>query len=570
MKVSFPGSGLTGLSQIDWTNPGFLNRINQVQNQTTWLRGTHSFKFGAEVRHIDWEEQTAPANLFGNVDFTGRFTAVPGIAASGHPYADFLFGVPNTASRAFPPVPALRSRSTYDFFAQDDWKLTRNLTLNLGLRYELHPGWTEREDRLAFFDIVSGKIVVPDGGVDNVSPLMPTSYVDVVAAGSLGLPSRTLVRTDRNNFAPRLGFAYRPFGGGETVIRGGYGLYYDMMPIDIWASRAPFVFQETAFTNPAVPTVVLPTVFPATGTTGPATIALPLAVNPDLQLPYSHQWNATIEHERWRTGFRLSYVATLGREMWYTRDVNAPVADGRLYIEKSRPFPRYPDIVYADNGATHDYHGVTLEAERRFAKGLFFQAAYTAAKDRTETVEWFNAIENPFDLGRERSRDSATPLHRVTTAVMYDLPFGHDRTWLSSAPRLVDLALGGWQVSMVGYLQSRHLSDADYLGSRSDRHQVHHRGNAAGHLNPSRSAGRSKLERSHDRPLVRRGRVRCAASGTLRHGRARRDRGAWPEPVALRTAQAIQVDRSSGRPDVPHRDLRAPISSTSRSGRTPM
>ena len=454
LKVSFPGSGLTGLSQIDWTNPGFLNRINQVQNQTTWLRGTHSFKFGAEVRHIDWEEQTAPGNLFGNVDFTGRFTAVPGIAASGHPYADFLFGVPNTASRAFPPVPALRSRSTYDFFAQDDWKLTRNLTLNLGLRYELHPGWTEREDRLAFFDIVSGKIVVPDGGVDNVSPLMPTSYVDVVAAGSLGLPSRTLVRTDRNNFAPRLGFAYRPFGGGETVIRGGYGLYYDMMPIDIWASRAPFVFQETAFTNPAVPTVVLPTVFPATGTTGPATIALPLAVNPDLQLPYSHQWNATIEHERWRTGFRLSYVATLGREMWYTRDVNAPVADGRLYIEKSRPFPRYPDIVYADNGATHDYHGVTLEAERRFAKGLFFQAAYTAAKDRTETVEWFNAIENPFDLGRERSRDSATPLHRVTTAVMYDLPFGHDRTWLSSAPRLVDLALGGWQVSMVGYLQS--------------------------------------------------------------------------------------------------------------------
>ena len=507
LKVSFPGSGLTGLSQVDWTNPGFLNRINQVQNQTTWLRGTHSLKFGAEVRHIDWEEQTAPANLFGNVDFTGRFTAVPGIAASGHPYADFLFGVPNTASRAFPPVPALRSRWTYDFFAQDDWKLTRNLTLNLGLRYELHPGWTEREDRLAFFDIVSGKIVVPDGGVDNVSPLMPASYVDVVAAGTLGLPSRTLVRTDRNNFAPRLGVAYRPFGGGETVIRGGYGLYYDMMPIDIWASRAPFVFQETAFTNPAVPAVVLPTVFPAAGTAGPAAIALPLAVNPDLQLPYSHQWNATIEHERWRTGFRLSYVATLGREMWYTRDVNAPVADGRLYIEKTRPFPRYPDIVYADNGAAHDYHGVTLEAERRFEKGLFFQVAYTAAKDRTETVEWFNAIENPFDLGRERARDSATPLHRVTTAVMYDLPFGHDRTWLSSAP--APRRPGARRLAALDGRVSaeRHLPDADHLGSRSDWHQVHHRGDATGHLHPSGSDRGSQLERSHDRPLVRRGRV---------------------------------------------------------------
>ena len=256
--------------------------------------------------------------------------------------------------------------------------------------------------------------------------------------------------------------------------------------------------------------------------------------------------------------------------MWYTRDVNAPVADGRLYIEKPRPFPQYPDIVYADNGASHDYHGVTLEAERRFAKGLFFQAAYTAAKDTTETVEWFNAIENPFDLGRERARDSATPLHRVTTAVMYDLPFGHDRTWLSSAPRLVDLALGGWQISMVGYLQTGNYPDADYLGSRSDRHPVHHRGNAAGHLDPSRSAGRSQLERSDDRPLVRRGRVRCAASRTLRHGRARRDRGAWPEPVALRTAQAIPVDRSSRTARRSASRSRAPTSSTSRSGRTPI
>ena len=254
LKVSFPGSGLTGLSQIDWTNPGFLNRINQIQNQTTWLRGTHSFKFGAEVRHIDWEEQTAPANLFGNVDFTGRFTAVPGIAASGHPYADFLFGVPNTASRAFPPVPALRAAATYDFFAQDDWKLTRNLTLNLGLRYELHPGWTEREDRLAFFDIVSGKIVVPDGGVDNVSPLMPTAYVDVVSCRQPRIAVTTRSCAPTATISRRaLDVAYRPFGGGETVIRGGYGLYYDMMPIDIWASRAPFVFQETAFTNPAVP-----------------------------------------------------------------------------------------------------------------------------------------------------------------------------------------------------------------------------------------------------------------------------------------------------------------------------
>jgi outer membrane receptor protein involved in Fe transport len=454
-KVNFPGSGLTPLSQIDYSNPGFLNRINQLNNHTTWQRGTHTLKGGAEIRRVDWEEMAASPNLFGNVDFTGRFTAVPGIAGSGHPYADFLFGVPNTASRAFPPVAARRQRWTYDFFVQDDWKLTRNLTLNLGLRYELHPGWYERDDRLAFFHLESGKIVVPDGGLDKVSPLMPRSYVDVVTAGSLGLPSRTLVRTDRNNFAPRIGLAYRPFGGENTVIRGGYGLYYDMMPIDLQASLAPFVFQETAFTNPATPTVVLPTVFPAAGTAGPATIGLPLAVNPDITMPYSHQWNVTVEHERWGTGFRATYVATLGREMWYTRDANAPPADDRLYINKPRPFPQYPNITYADNGASHDYHGVTFEGERHFSKGLFFQAAYTLARDKGHTINWFTApIEDPFNLERENGHDTATPRHRLTTALMYELPFGRERRWMSDAPWLLDLALGGWQVSLVGYQQT--------------------------------------------------------------------------------------------------------------------
>src|SRR5262245_33532844 len=151
---------------------------------------------------------------------------------------------------------------------QDDWKVGRDLTVNLGLRYDLHPGWFERSDRQAIFDIGSGRIVVPDGGRDKVSPLVPAGYVDVVTASSVGLPDRTLIRTDRNNFAPRIGVAYRLFGGARTVLRGGYGLYYDMTPIDLQAGRAPFVLSETPFTNPAIPTVVLPAVFPAGGTSG--------------------------------------------------------------------------------------------------------------------------------------------------------------------------------------------------------------------------------------------------------------------------------------------------------------
>jgi hypothetical protein len=454
-KVNFPGLGLTGLSQIDWSNPGFLNRANQVQEQITYLRGTHTIKGGAEIKNVSYDEAIANGNLFGFADFTNRYSSVPGVANTGHAYADFLFGVPTTAARAFAPIAAERRRWTYDFFVQDDWKVTPRLTVNLGLRYDLHPGWRERNGQMALFDVTSGQIVVPDNGVDKVSPLMPANYVSVVPASSIGLPSDTLLRTDRNNIAPRIGVAYKPFKDADTVVRGGYGIYYDMTPLDPLAGSVPFAINEVPFTNPqASPVVVLPQAFPTAGGAGPASVALPRAINPDLEMPYSHQWNVTVEHQRWNTGFRASYVATSGRQMWYQRDFNQPVPDGRLYIEKPRPFPQYPNILYVDNGAQHDYHGVTIEAERRMRNGLFVQLAYTAARDRGFSAEWSQTIENAFDLERESGKDQATPAHRFTSALMYELPFGENRRWLNQLPKALDLVVADWQVSMVGYLQT--------------------------------------------------------------------------------------------------------------------
>ena len=303
---------------------------------------------------------------------------------------------------------------------------------------------------------------------------MPAGYVDVVTAGSLGLPSRALVRTDRNNIAPRIGFAYRPFGGGSTVLRGGYGLYFDMMPIDLSASQTPFVFQETTFTNPATPTVVFPNVFPSGGTSGPSTVALPISVNPNLQLPYSHQWNATVEHERWGTGFRVSYVATLGREMWFTRDANAPQADDRLYVDKPRPFPRYPNINYVDNGATHDYHGVTLEAERRISKGLFFQVAYTAARDLGEDSR---RDREPVRFGaraRARPDDSGAPAHlrgHVRPAVRPGSEVAHLRAVACrpGARRLAGLPRGLSAERRLPHADDRRCPTRPARGSRTRR-----------------------------------------------------------------------------------------------------
>src|SRR5207253_2672015 len=142
-------------------------------------------------------------NLFGSLSFSNRYT--------GHPYADFLLGVPSTVSRASPAVEIDRLRWAYDFFVTDDFKASSRLTLNAGIRYELHPNWSEANGLLAAFDLATGRIVVPDGSLSRVSSLLPRGYVEVVEAKSAGYPGRTLIETDRNNIAPRVGFAYRPY-----------------------------------------------------------------------------------------------------------------------------------------------------------------------------------------------------------------------------------------------------------------------------------------------------------------------------------------------------------------------
>ena len=359
LKVSFPGTALTGLSQIDAANPGFLNRIHQIQDQVTWLRGTHSLKFGTDIRRVDYEDtRSLPASLF---SWLGQTSPA---ASTGHPYADFLLGLPNTGSRAFPPVPSLRRRWTYDFFVQDDWKVGRNLTVNLGLRYDLHPGWVEREGRLAFFDITSGAIVVADEGANKISPLMPSAYVGIVSAGSQGLPSDTLVRTDRNNFAPRLGVAYRPFNDSQTVIRAGYGLYYDLLPIELQAARAPFVFTVDPVHQPrgAEPSCCRRCFLRqarrdrrrsrcrsrSTRTCGCLTAISGAS-------PSSTSGGAP--DSVCRTSARSA--ATCGTRATPTRPRPTGVSTPRNHA-RSRSIP---SITYADNGASHDYHGVTFEGE---------------------------------------------------------------------------------------------------------------------------------------------------------------------------------------------------------------
>ncbi len=438
-RVTFSGIGLTSIDQQVYRHPGFKNYAQQFQDHLSWFRGRHNLKAGLMLSRVLFADGQAPSALFGNASFSNRFT--------GHPYSDFLLGIPTSSSRAFPHVIIERLRWAYDFFVTDDFKVTPSLTLNIGLRYELHPSWSETSGRQAIFDTGSGRIVVPDGALSRVSPLVPRGYVDVVEAKQAGYPGKLLVKTDTNNFAPRIGIAWRPFGP-NTVFRTGYGLFYDVVPRAVAAGGAPFVINEPSFTNPTpTPTVILPVVFPAS-VAGPTTIGLPSSVRKDLRTPLSMQYNFTIEHQRWNTGWRVSYIGTNTRQGEWGYNINQPLPDNRAYIDKPRLFPRYPAITYISNGAGHQYHSLTLEAERRFANGLGYQVSHVWARDIGD-LERGESPENAYDRTRERGVWLDIPTHRFTTNLIYELPFGKRKRFLAAPSRLLNAFVGGWELSTV-------------------------------------------------------------------------------------------------------------------------
>jgi hypothetical protein len=154
------------------------------------------------------------------------------------------------------------------------------------------------------------------------------------------------------------------------------------------------------------------------------------------------QYNVTIEHQRWDTGFRMSYIGTNTRQGEWGYNINQPLPDNRPFIEKPRLFPQYPAITYTSNGAGHQYHSLTLEAERRFARGLSYQTSWVWARDVGD-LERGQSPENAYDRERERSVWLDIPTHRVTGNLLYEFPFGKDSRGFARG------VLHGWEWNTV-------------------------------------------------------------------------------------------------------------------------
>jgi hypothetical protein len=444
LNVSFSGLPIQGLSQTNYQSPGNSQIAHFNQQSLSWFRGRHGIKVGFGFAYVDWASYQAAGNLFGSVQFSNRFT--------GHAYSDFLHGIPTTMSRASAPLFLESLRNAYDFFVQDDFKVTPRLTLNLGLRYEYHPYWHEKQGLFSNFDIATGSIVVPDGALSKVSPFFPEGFAPIVEASTLGYPSQTLIRSDKNNIAPRIGIAYRPWGS-TTVIRAGYGIFFNNAPATMNHGSSPFLVSEPSYTNPTGnPNVILPLVFPQSGA-GTGSAGIPTSYPLNLMIPYSMQYSFTVEQQVGNTGIRASYVGTNTRQGVYRYNINQPVPDSRPFVQKERLFPRYAAVNHAANGTGHQYNGLTVEAKRPMARGLMFETSWMWARDIGDLND-MSAPENAYDLKRERAPWVDIPTHRFTGSMIYNLPFGKGRPFLSNANRAVDGVLGGWELSVIGIKQT--------------------------------------------------------------------------------------------------------------------
>jgi hypothetical protein len=454
----------------------------ELLDNVTWNKGHHNFKIGADFKRLTDHDD----NVFGNYSsgwyvFDGSSDVGTNI---GDPYASFIAGYPDYTESSTVNKPTMDGLGySYAFYGQDDWKITRNLTLNLGLRYELHPPLKETSYNTAFFlpdyngpgtdgSTVHGAVVVPNAqaesfeSADFINAISPTP---TLTAKQAGLPE-TLRYTYKNDWGPRLGFAWRPYGNDKMVVRGGWGRFIEsplgFSLVSGWAVHASYVgvysqdFQDDGVT----PQLSLGNPFPpqtpgSTAGTAGFYYAFPIYYKD----PSVQQWNLTVEQDLGNGyGMRLSYVGSHGSNLETFVDLNQVPASTTPYDPTTIPYTSWSVIQSVENLAESNYNSGTVEVSRHSGKNLTFDASYTFTRDLSDaagaTPSAFagsggNFVTDRFHPGLDYGNVSYDRKNRFLVTYLYDLPFGKGQRLLPN-PGAFNILIGDWHLGGVTVLQS--------------------------------------------------------------------------------------------------------------------
>ena len=475
-----------GLPSLTFTNSASLQDVNPqlLRNQTytisdsmVWNHGKHTLRWGGDFRFVQRNTE-ASSNARGAFTFTGANTAAyqtmdgqkVAIQGTGLDFADFLLGLPQLTAVQFGQDNYYFRGHYWDLYAQDEWKVRGNLTLNLGVRYEYLSPYTELHNQIANLDLSPGVL----------NPAAGTPSVAVVTAGQSGPYSGTLpaslVRPDRNNLAPRIGFAWKPLR--DTVVRGGYGINYNTGAYSTIAQQLAFQPPfSTASTNiqtaeqAGAGYLTLANGFPAA-----AGITNNYAVDPNYRLGYVQIRNLDIQQQiRPTLVLNLDYTGTKGTKLDILEAPNRTTGPGgfQTLIAGAQPF------TFESSAGDAEANALSVRVRKRLASGFSIGGIYTWSKaiDDASSIgagatvgsgggglgaggtgagtggasaspgSGANSVaQNPLDLSAERGLSSFDQTHRFTADYLIELPFGHDKRFLGANTPWRAI-FGDWQLS---------------------------------------------------------------------------------------------------------------------------
>ncbi len=428
-----------------------------ASNKYTWVKSKHVLKWGFDMERVRFNQPYFD-NSRGTFNFQRNWT--------NHSVADLLLGILQSTTRNAQTTRNYLRSISYGAFFNDDFKVTRSLTLNLGMRYELDKPPVDRYGRASNFVHELGKIVISDDA--NLPGLRERlaqyNLTDKVAlARDVGYP-KSLVYADNLNFAPRVGFAWRVPAKLATVVRGGYGIFYTSHLLNpIRASLMtgfPFSVNQT-FSRLAsdVTLVTLSNPFPdIRATEGNSTNSN--GYDPRPPLGYLQSYNLTIERELpGQMALEVAYVGSKGTHLGRQYDINQPVRSLAAYqanVAFPRPVTGINTINYYSFGANSNFNAGQISL-RKNTRGRFFRVNYTFGKSIDDASQLsgqsaggFAGAQNARDLKSERARSDFDRRHVFTAVYSTPLPFGRGRKLASGATGWVNGIVGGWQFSGSG------------------------------------------------------------------------------------------------------------------------
>ncbi len=468
---TFDFSDSTGFTTIGRDKTGVTrSQTIQFADNLSWIKGSHTMKFGADVRRVRYTDLES----FGGSDDFGAFTFNAG-TFSGNAFSDLLLGLPSKSYIAQSGPDTMLHAWQTGLYAQDDWRATKRLTVNLGLRWEALPPFTSENNNLGAFDPSNGGFILPNNGTarqgmlnsinacPGVNPALPCAPIEKASQAGVGNGLREFYK---KNFQPRIGLAYRPFSDNKTVIRAGFGIFtmtslgqlsFDTTNINVGIVQTTanlLPSGQAAFRFPAVGAPVIPLLVAGTGD---------FYQNVDLHFrdPQSAQWNFTVERQLMTDlSLRVSYVGMNSYRMGQTVDLNQQYPSVTPNDYSLRPYPNWGRLLSSENLGFANYQALQTEFNKKLGHGLLFQIDHTWAKNISNAagdaptifspeVNYGITVADRFHLADNRGNVVGTRQQRVLVSGIYQLPFGKNRSFLTKMNSVGNAVLGGWEVSTV-------------------------------------------------------------------------------------------------------------------------